>query len=105
MSHNITCGGNSSCWLDIDEPDGYECRCDEMFEKDENDECVSSLKCAKHPCSDENSVCEVGIYFLFTSGLNLPFPVGLLYPRKEALTHSDGYICPCNEGFVRDFIL
>lgn len=76
--HNITCDGNSSCWLDIDEPDGYECRCDEMFEKDENDECVSSLKCAKHPCSDENSVCE------------------------EALTHSDGYICPCNEGFRGD---
>ena len=23
---------------------------------------------------------------------------------KEALTHSDGYICPCNEGIVRDFI-
>lgn len=62
-SHNITCGGNSSCWLDIDEPDGYECRCDEMFEKDENDVCVSSLKCAKHPCSDENSVCEAGIHF------------------------------------------
>ena len=36
--------------------------------------------------------------------LNLPFPVGLLYPRKEALTHSDGYICPCNAGIVRDFI-
>ena len=73
-SHNITCDGNSSCWLDIDEPDGYECRCDEMFEKDENDACVSSLKCAKHPCSDENSICELGIhsfpvwFFNFRSG-------------------------------------
>lgn len=60
-SHNITCDGNSTCWLDIDEPEGYECRCDEMFEKDENDKCVSSLKCAKNPCSDENSICQLGI--------------------------------------------
>ena len=61
--------------MSIKNDDGYECNCDENFKLADNGTCITSLHCPKNPCKDENAECE------------------------EDPDHSDGYRCPCKDGF------